>query len=36
MTQTIDRVRTKIEGPGQVFEFDSDAARPRKARSRPS
>jgi hypothetical protein len=27
MTQTIDRVRTKIEGPGQVFEFDSSAEK---------
>jgi hypothetical protein len=27
MTQTIDRVRTKIEGPGNTFEFDSDAEK---------
>lgn len=27
MTQTIDRVRTRIEGPGQVFEFDSSAEK---------
>ena len=28
MTQTIDRVRTKIQGPGQTFEFDSDSGKP--------
>jgi hypothetical protein len=27
MTQTIDRVRTKIQGPGQTFEFDSDSGK---------
>jgi hypothetical protein len=27
MSQTIDRVRAKIEGPGQVFEFDSSAEK---------
>ena len=35
MTQTIDRVRTKVEGPGQVVRVRlAGRARPRKARSR--
>jgi hypothetical protein len=27
MTQTIDRVRTKIQGPGEPFEFDSESGK---------
>jgi hypothetical protein len=27
LSQTIDRVRTKIQGPGQAFEFDSDSGK---------
>jgi hypothetical protein len=27
MTQTIDRVRTKIQGPGDTFEFDSNSGK---------